>query len=88
MLTSSSITKVSPYLIACRMPELIEWSLAEGGERSVEDGDTEAETVLHEFGPVGHVSTYSQGCLIGIYSLSLLSRSLSPSLELAIPLPR
>lgn len=28
----------------------------EGGERSVEDGDTEAETVLHEFGPVGHVS--------------------------------
>ncbi|ORY82930.1 hypothetical protein BCR35DRAFT_331305 [Leucosporidium creatinivorum] len=24
----------------------------EGGERSVEDGDTEAETVLHEFGPL------------------------------------
>lgn len=28
----------------------------EGGERSVDEGDEAAETVLHEFGPVGHVS--------------------------------
>ncbi|KAI5476536.1 hypothetical protein MNV49_007546 [Pseudohyphozyma bogoriensis] len=27
----------------------------EGGERSVEDGDAHAETVLHDFGPVGHL---------------------------------
>lgn len=27
----------------------------EGGERSVEDGDAHAETVLQEFGPVGHL---------------------------------
>ena len=61
----------------------------EGGERSVDEGDEAAETVLHEFGPVGHVSQTSYTALIFKIRADLhLTCSWSPSPELVTQRPR